>query len=102
MPIQCSQKECLWRAFHKQSVEELPSKLYMSLSLADMEEKQTVNVVMYEQLLKQHFVTDRPSKGGMDDDQLFSLSTDVSSSYSDIPHKLKRFLIHNCEQKLST
>ena len=91
MPIQCNQRECLWRAFHKQSVEELPSKLYMSLSLADVEEKQTVNAVMYEQLLKQHFVTDRPSKGGVDDDQLFSLSTDVSSSCSDIPHKLKRF-----------
>lgn len=81
VPIQCNQNR-LWRAFHKQSVEELPSKwkkLYRSLSLADVEEKffifnQTVNVVVYEQLLKQHFVADRPSKGDVDDDQEVQLS----------------------------
>ena len=78
MLIQCNQRECLWRAFHKQSVEELPSKwkkLYFSLSLADVEEKQIVNVVVYEQLFKWHFVADRPSKGGVNDDQEVQLSS---------------------------
>ena len=40
-----------------------------------MEEKQIVNVVMYEQLFKWHFVADRPSKGGVNDDQEVQLSS---------------------------
>ena len=77
-----TKRERLWRSFHKQSVEELPSKwknLYMSLSLVDVEENlfnQTVNVVVYKQLLKQHFAADRPSKGGVDADQEIQLSKD--------------------------
>ena len=55
----------MWRAFHRQSVEALPSKwngLYTSLSLTDKVDNlfhQTVNLVVYEQLLKEHFAVER-------------------------------------------
>jgi hypothetical protein len=63
-----TKREHLWRAFHKQSVEELPSKwngLYRSLNLTDKVENlfdQTVNLVLYEQLLKEHFAVERTPK----------------------------------------
>lgn len=77
-----TKRERLWRAFHKQSVEELPPKwkeLYTSLRLVDMDEKlfnQTVNVVVYEQLLKQHFLADGTPKSSVDDDQEVQMSKD--------------------------
>ena len=49
-------------------MEELPPKwkeLYTSLSIVDKAENlfhQTVNVVLYEQLLKEHFAVERPPK----------------------------------------
>ena len=58
-----TKRERLWRAFHKQSVEQLPSKwktLYTSLNIkgvADQLFDQTVNVVIYEELMKEHFVS---------------------------------------------
>ena len=79
-----TKRERLWRAFHKQSVEQLPSKwkkLYTSLNIEGMAEQlfdQTVNVVIYEQLMKEHFVlcTGRPSRNIGNRDQEVQLSKD--------------------------
>ena len=55
-----AKRERLWMAFHKLSAEKLPSmwkKLYTTLMHTDESEQlfdQTVNVVVYEQLLKQY------------------------------------------------
>ena len=60
-----TKREHLWRAFHRQSIEELPSKwngLYTALCLTykvDNLFHQTVNLVIYEQLLKEHFAVER-------------------------------------------
>lgn len=64
-----TKREYLWRAFHKLSVEELSSKwneLYSALSIVDLAESlfhQTVNLVVFEQLLKEHFAFERPPNG---------------------------------------
>ena len=64
-----TKREHLWRAFHKLSVEELSSKwneLYSALSVVDLAESlfhQTVNLVVFKQLLKEHFAVERPPKG---------------------------------------
>ena len=63
-------------------MEELLSKwkeLYSSLSVLDMAESlfhQTVNVVVYEQLLKEYFAVDRPPKSTVE----MQLSKDECSS----------------------
>ena len=66
---EASKREHLWREFHKQSLEILPAKwkkLYTDLSplvgKAEQLFDQTVNAVVYGQLLKEHFVASRPSR----------------------------------------
>ena len=79
-----TKRERLWIAFHKQSVEEFPSKwkkLYTSLSIEGMADQlfdQTVNVVVYEQLMKEYFVScsGGPSRNSRDCDQEIQLSKD--------------------------
>ena len=78
-----SKREHLWHEFHKQLLEILPAKwkkLYTSLTLlvdkAEQLFNQTVNVVVYEQLLKEHLIVCRPlqcSESIVEDLQLTTL-----------------------------
>ena len=93
-----TKREHLWRAFHELSVEQLSSKwkeLYSTLGVLDLAESlfhQTVNLVVYEQLLKEHFAVEPPPNGTVEvqlsKDELNALR--YASGY--VPRKLlKRY-----------